>query len=192
MYIHKNGLKLSKITQIDLSCLKMLKDESWFGTHHIAIVNMEDQQKWFDNLDSNKTLILSVIFESKIIGYYKLFNIDWINRKYDMSYDVMEYYRGKGFSYKILEAGVDFTFELLNMNRIDTEVLENNLASQKSLKKIGFVEEGKKREAVIRCNKKIDSIVMGLLHSDWSLSERVVKSGEEPLNKSYKPKNDLK
>lgn len=189
MYTHKNGIKLSKITQIDLSVLKLLKDESWFGTHNLAIINMEDQEKWFKNLD-NKTLVLSAKNEQgNIIGYYKLFNIDWINRKYDMSYDVVSYYRGKGLSLKILEAGIDFSFELLNMNRIDAEVLSNNLASQKSLKKAGFIEEGIKRKAIYRCGECLDSIVMGILHTDWKELVRV-QSYDGVCNKTYKPKND--
>jgi len=188
MYNHKNGIILTKASEIDLSVLKRLKDESWFGTHNIAIVNMEDQYKWFSNLDS-KTLIMSAQNESgHILGYYKLLNIDWINRKYDMSYDVVKDQRGKRLSVKILEAGIDFSFELLNMNRIDAEVLSNNIASQKSLKKSGFIEEGKKRKAIYRCGEYLDSILMGILMSDWVELERV-KAAEGCCNKTYKPKD---
>ncbi len=44
MYIHKNGLSLRKLERNDLTLLKELKNESWFGTHNISFVNDYDQQ----------------------------------------------------------------------------------------------------------------------------------------------------
>jgi RimJ/RimL family protein N-acetyltransferase len=190
MYKHKNKIKLSKISFDDLAALKDLKDESWFGTHNVAIVNSEDQENWFKGLDSKKTLILSAMLNETKIGYYKLLNIDWVNRRYDMSYDVIAGYRGKGYSSLILEAGIDFGFEILNMHRIDTEVLENNIASHRSLIKSGFIQEGVKRKAIYRCGDYLNSIILGILVEDWASSERVV-ANKGVCNDSYKPKNDI-
>ena len=46
MYIHKNGICLRKIERSDLPKLKELKNESWFGTHHVTFLNDYDQEKW--------------------------------------------------------------------------------------------------------------------------------------------------
>jgi RimJ/RimL family protein N-acetyltransferase len=190
MYKHKNGIILKKIEFSDLEILKDLKNESWFGTHNIKFVNSIDQEVWFNSLDSNKNLILIAInsVTDEKIGLYKVQNIDWVNRKYDSGYDVFENYRGRGYSKLILEAGVDFGFEILNMNRIDTEVLENNLASMKSILWVGFVKEGIRRKSIYKCNEYLDSIFLGLLRNDWILLERLKKySGI--CNLSYIPKN---
>lgn len=189
MYKHKNKIKLAKIGLADLCTLKDLKDESWFGTHNVAIVNYEDQEHWFKNLDNKKTLILSAMLNETKIGYYKLLNIDWVNRKYDMSYDVIAAYRGKGYASLILEAGIDFSFEILNMHRIDTEVLENNIASHKSLIKSGFIQEGVKRKSIYRCVKYLDSFTLGILEEDWKILERVIGLNG-CCNDSYKPKDN--
>ena len=45
MYIHKNGIRLVKISKEDLPLLRDLKNESWFGTHNISFVNLTDQEK---------------------------------------------------------------------------------------------------------------------------------------------------
>lgn len=191
MYSHKNGITLIKIEEKDLPLLKDLKNESWFGTHNISFVNDLDQSKWFTNINPNNTLILKACNnQGDIIGLYKIQNIDWINRKYDSAHDVFKSYRGMGYSKPVLEAGVDFGFEVLNMNRIDTEVLENNLASLKSALWVGYIKEGKKRKCIHKCGTYLDSIFLGILKEDWVNLERV-KKYNGICNISYTPKNNI-
>jgi RimJ/RimL family protein N-acetyltransferase len=190
MYKHKNGIILKKIEFSDLEILKDLKNESWFGTHNVKFVNSIDQEVWFNSLDSNKNLILMAInsVTDEKIGLYKIQNIDWINRRYDSAHDVFENERGKGYSKPLLEAGIDFGFEVLNINRIDTEVLENNLASYKTAMFVGFIQEGIKRKCVHKCDEYLDSNFLGILRDDWKQLERV-KNYNGVCNISYKPKN---
>jgi RimJ/RimL family protein N-acetyltransferase len=189
MYKHKNGITLTKIEHEDLQILKDLKNESWFGTHNIAFVNSEDQERWFSSLDSSKSLILKAINNhGDMVGLYKIQNIDWVNRRYDSAHDVLSDHRGKGYSKPVLEAGVDFGFEVLNMNRIDTEVLENNIASLKSALWVGFEQEGIKKKCIHKCGQYLDSIFLGILREDWNKLDRVV--GMFGLcNLSYTPKD---
>jgi len=192
MYKHKNGITLVKLEREDLPILKRLKNESWFGTHTINFVNDDDQTRWFNSLDNNKSLILIVIhtITNQKIGLYKIQNIDWINRKYDSAHDIFENFRGKGLSKILLEAGVDFGFEILNMNRIDTEVLENNIASYKSAIHVGFIQEGIKRKCIHKCGQYLNSNVLGILREDWMQLPRVIKYGKI-CNISYIPKNGI-
>jgi len=189
MYKHKNGITLLKIESEDLPILKDLKNESWFGTHNISFVNSMDQERWFSSLDSSKSLILKALNQSgDMVGLYKIQNIDWVNRRYDSAHDVISDHRGQGYSKPVLEAGIDFGFEVLNMNRIDTEVLENNIASLKSALWVGFVKEGIKRRCIHKCGQYLDSIFLGILREDWvSLSRVVDMSGL--CNISYVPKD---
>jgi RimJ/RimL family protein N-acetyltransferase len=189
MYEHKNGLVLRKIEERDLKLLKKLKDESWFGTHSVSILNMSDQIDWFNKimLDKN-TLILIAEEGEKSIGVYKITKIDWVNRSYDSGHDVFKLERGKGYGYKVLEAGVDFGFEVLNMHRVDTEVLSNNIASQKAILFGGLKQGGVRKEAVHKCGEWIDSILYGLLYEDWINLDRVKQHGG-CCNLSYIPKD---
>jgi len=189
MYIHKNGIRLVKISKKDLPSLRDLKNESWFGTHNISFVNLTDQEKWFETLNPQKTLILKAINDNEeVVGLYKIQNIDWVNRKYDSAHDIFERHRGRGYSKPVLEAGVDFGFEVLNMNRIDTEVLENNIASLKSAIWVGYIKEGLKRKCIHKCGEYLNSIVLGILKEEWLELERV-KNYNGVCNASYQPKN---
>lgn len=191
MYKHKNGITLKKLEKEDLSLLKNLKNESWFGTHNTTFVNDIDQIRWFESLNSSKNLFL-IVYKSDTdekIGLYKIQNIDWVNRKYDSAHDVFETHRGKGYSKPVLEAGVDFGFEVLNMHRIDTEVLENNLASYKTALYVGFVQEGVKRKCIYKCGEYLDSNFLGIILDEWKALERVKNYGGI-CNVSYTPKNN--
>jgi len=191
MYIHKEGIALRKIEKEDLPLLKELKNESWFGTHNINFLNDLDQQRWFESLN-NKTHLILIGIDAKSnerVGLYKIQNIDWYNRTYDSSHDVFKSHRGMGYSKPVLCAGTDFAFEVLNMNRIDGQVLENNLASMKSAEYAGFTKEGIRRKAIYKCGEWLDSIHIGLLKSDWEKLDRIKKYGGI-CNTSYIPKND--
>ena len=137
-----------------------------------------------------ESLILKAIDtkNNEIVGLYKIQNIDWINRKYDSAHDVFINHRGKGYSKPVLEAGVDFGFEVLNMNRIDTEVIENNIASLKSALWVGYIEEGIKRKCIHKCGEYLDSITLGILKDEWVNLSRV-KNYQGICNISYLPKN---
>jgi ribosomal-protein-alanine N-acetyltransferase len=192
MYIHKNGLSLIKVSKKDLSLLKDLKNESWFGTHNIYFVNDTDQENWFNNLNPSKQLVLIAVNTQtqEQVGLFKIDNIDWINRKCSEGHDTFKNQRGKGYGKLILEAGIDFVFEVLNMNRVEAEVLENNIASQKCCSYIEYPQEGRRKKAIHKCGEYLDSIIYGFLREDWVQTSRVKDKYQGICNLSYIPKNN--
>lgn len=190
LYTHKNNISFKKLEIEDLSLLKELKDESWFGTHQITIVNMANQVDWFNKISrsSNNLILVAYNKEEVPVGIYKISNIDWINRSYDSAHDIFSSQRRKGFGKRVLEAGVDFGFEVLNINRLNTEVIENNKASIKIALNAGFIEEGRKQDAVYKCNEYLNSTIFGLLKKNWLKLKRVKEMGG-CCNTSYKPIN---
>jgi RimJ/RimL family protein N-acetyltransferase len=200
-YAHKTDLAFRKVEESDLEVLKFLKDESWFGTHQNTLVNSRDQHRWFDSITVNPNALtlmahdlkgrkafLQNVAQSAPIGVFKITGIDWKNQTCDVGWDVFWYARGVGFGSLLVQAGVDFTFEVLNLRRVDCEILENNLASSKCALSAGFVHEGVRREAVLKCGDRLNSHVLGILHSDWINLDRVKKM-EGICNISYKPKD---
>jgi len=168
MYHHKNGLTLKKIEREDLYWMKELKDESWFGTHQISILNMDNQQSWYEKINSSyRDIVLKAYSEASIIGLFKIFNIDFINRCCDVGWDIIKGNRGKGLGKKIVEAGTDFCFEVINLNRLTAEILNSNTYSRKCAENSGFMQEGVKRQQVLKCNEFYDSYVYGIVYTDW-------------------------
>jgi len=164
---HHSGLTLTKLQREDLSLLLALKSESWETTHHITIATMEDQVRWFESLDkdvhSPHNLVLMACNDDLKIGIFKISNVDWVNRSADVAWDVFKSHRGNGFGKSLVAAGSDFCFRILNLWRLNCEILETNIASQKCAFSSGFKKEGVKKESVIKLGSYVDSGIYGLL-----------------------------
>ena len=171
MYNHKNGICFEKVTTDDLGFLLDLKKESWWGTHKFSLLNIEDQKAWFQSIPDTSLFLIGK-FNNEKVGVAVYNNIDYISRSLDISGSVLKGFRGQ-ISYLSFQAGVDFAFEMLNMNRLSAEVLETNIASLYIQKTIGFVVEGRKRRSVYKCGKYYDSIITGILREDWEIHTRV-------------------
>lgn len=101
----------------------------------------------------------------KRVGLYILENMDWQNGTYDMSYGVFSVRRSQGWGSKLVQAGTDFGFEVMNFRRVSCEVLADNNRSIKCVIRAGYQFEGTRKELIHRCGKKIDSHMYGLLRS---------------------------
>mgnify|MGYP001026513235 CR=1 FL=1 len=176
-YNHKDGISLRKLEFEDLDCLLDLKRESWWGTHNTLIINRDDQENWFRNIGKNE-LYLIAEKDSKAIGVAVYTCIDYISRKLSISGSIVKKYRVAEVVTPAFSAGLDFAFEILNMRRVEAEVLESNLASLKlELDHLGFTIEGRKRSAVYKSGVYYDSLILGLLRDEWEVQNRVVGYG---------------
>jgi RimJ/RimL family protein N-acetyltransferase len=179
MYEHKNGIKYRKIKRDDLGSLFKLKEESWWGTHGTPVMSMRDQTEWYENLDSNKTLVMITEAYTKIdkddmnsfwypigVGIYS--NIDWVARTCDLSGSIYKYFRGRKIVKDAFECGLDFGFEILNLHRIQAEAVEYNVPAQKlEIDHLGFKVEGRRRECVYKAGRYYDSIMLGMTRDEW-------------------------
>ena len=193
-YKHKNKINFIKIEKGDLDSLKQLKDESWFGTVNTACLNMTEKEKWFEKISGDKSSLFLMAHLADAaycmhpaVGLYGITDIDPVSQSCLFTHSIFEQYRGKGYGKRTLEAGIDLTFEMLNIHRIETWILSNNHAEIKSTLAVGFVEEGMKRQAVYKCGEFLDCKLFGLLRDEWKNSDRVKQLGQ-PCNTSYKPK----
>lgn len=186
MYDHKDGVSLRKMHKGDLFLLLGLKQESWWGTHQTLIVNIEDQQRWYENIPSNQ-LFMIAMKEAEPIGLAVYTDIDWINQSLNISGSILAQHRK---DYEMVKAafscGLDFGFEMMNMRRIGAEVLEYHAAAQKlEIGHLGFKVEGRRRKAVYKCGCYYDSLCLGLLREEWQQQDRVKSYGEDGCNKNF-------
>ncbi len=177
MYHHKTGVVLRKIEQSDLKELLNLKNESWWATHKVSFINEQDQLKWFENI-SKTDLFMLILKDDEKIGFMSYVNVDPMSRICQISGSAFRSASKKHCMKTCLHCCIDFAFEMLNMHRIEMEIIEYNLISQKLNIECGNLKiEGKKRESVYKCGKYYDSLVLGLLRTEWEEEERVKEYG---------------
>lgn len=78
---------------------------------------------------------------------------------------------GNGYGTESARALLQWGFNTLDLNRVQSEADTRNLASARVLEKLGFVREGTLREDCIVNGEVSDSWVYGLIRRDWQRVE---------------------
>ncbi len=76
--------------------------------------------------------------------------------------------RRKGYGLQALAMLLRFAFAELNLYRVSASVQEYNEAGSALLKKFGFVEEVRRRQALDRDGRRWDLLIFGLLKDEWA------------------------
>jgi len=118
---------------------------------------------------------LERIDEQTIIGTCVLFHFNHQCRRAEVGYELRHDAWGRGYMHEALLALLHLAFTDLQLNRIEADIDPRNVASARSLERLGFAKEGLLRERWIVEGEVSDSALYGLLHSDWqSQQQRVV------------------
>jgi ribosomal-protein-alanine N-acetyltransferase len=103
------------------------------------------------------------------IGNVGLFSLNWIMRTAEVRVVIGEKdFRGRGYAAEAYRLVISYAFDRLNMRRLHAGARVDNVASIAVLKKLGFVEEGRRREAFLRNEQAYDIIELGLLRREFS------------------------
>jgi Acetyltransferases, including N-acetylases of ribosomal proteins len=104
---------------------------------------------------------------SGIIGTVGFNNYTKLHRA-NIGYDLRKEYWNRGYITEALEIVLNFGFETLEINRIEAEVMQGNLASEKVLRRVGFIKEGILREWMFWNNNYYDMSMFSLMKKDWN------------------------
>ncbi len=137
------------------------------GTH--AFLNSITQDE-FVNYVSKADKMKYFIFENENcdkIGLIRMTEIDRVNRSVCVGADIAKEFRGKGLARAIYCGILQITFNTWGMNRAWLLVLESSKIAYELYKKVGFIEEGRQRNAIFKNGKFEDYILMGILQSEF-------------------------
>jgi RimJ/RimL family protein N-acetyltransferase len=90
------------------------------------------------------------------------------DRRAELGYWLAQPAWGHGFATEAAQAAVDFGFRELDLVRVYAQVLADNRASLRVLDKLGMVNEGIKRQHVLKARRLHDVVLYGLLRDEWS------------------------
>jgi len=102
-----------------------------------------------------------------LVGTCTLFQFHAPSRRAEIGYALGRPYWGAGYMHEALQALLGFAFQILELNRLEADIDPRNLASAKTLERLGFQKEGHLRERWIVNDEVSDTALYGLLHRDW-------------------------
>jgi len=107
--------------------------------------------------------------DETLIGTCSLFSFDVQNRRCEVGYALHPEFWHQGFMQEALCLLLNFAFDTLDLNRIEADIDPRNVASAKSLERLGFLREGFLRQRWIVGHEVSDSALYGLLKQDWQI-----------------------
>lgn len=105
--------------------------------------------------------------DGEVIGRCGMFNEDPLARHAEVGIALDTSARGRGHGTDAMRVLVGFLFSARNLHRLHLETLAGNAAALASYRKVGFAPEGVLREHAFVAGQYVDTVVMGLLCSEW-------------------------
>ncbi len=134
-------------------------------------INLCIDERWFDNylLNRNNTIRCSVVDENDIIvGLISLTGIDFLNQSAELHIMIGDKNnQGKGIGTFAVKAMLSHAFYNINLQRIELSALENNKRARHLYEKVGFVQEGIKRNSVFKNGRFVNMVMYSLLSSEY-------------------------
>lgn len=109
--------------------------------------------------------------EGAPVGIVSLMNISAANGSADLSIIIgSRDDRGRGYGKDAIRTILRYGFEELGLHRIGLSVFEFNETAIRTYEDLGFREEGRLREAIVRNGSRHDAILMSILKPEWRKS----------------------
>ncbi|KAH8910974.1 acyl-CoA N-acyltransferase [Coniochaeta sp. PMI_546] len=80
---------------------------------------------------------------------------------------LMERFTGQGYGGEMINWILDWAFRRLNLHRVELGTWGNNANAIKLYRSLGFVEEGRDREALLFERKWVDILRFSMLEGEW-------------------------
>jgi RimJ/RimL family protein N-acetyltransferase len=106
--------------------------------------------------------------DNRLLGFVRIEGIEWTHAIGSTKIAIGDpAERGKGYGSDALQMILRFAFRELNLYRLSAVVGEDNPAALRFFVRYGFVEEVRRRKALLRDGQTWDSIHLGILRDEW-------------------------
>jgi RimJ/RimL family protein N-acetyltransferase len=173
MNIKGKSIILRAIEEKDLELLhKWANDpetQDILGVFHFPS-SMDFHKFWFQTLkndDLNQRLAIEAP-ELGLIGISSIINIDWRNNHawHGVMLGDIDI-RGLGYGVDSVMSTMRYAFEELHLERLDGSIIEYNKVSFSFYSKLGWKDEGRRRNYYFRKGRYWDQIIVGITKQDY-------------------------
>ncbi|KAF9013509.1 acyl-CoA N-acyltransferase, partial [Cyathus striatus] len=125
---------------------------------------------------AQKALMFCIVEEKEGAAFVGLVGYmpppDFRNRRTSMSIAFLPQFWNKGYGTEAINFMLTHGFKQLGLHRIALQVYEFNEHAVEVYRRLGFVEEGRAREAIWYDGRWWDIIEFGMLEREWGVSKR--------------------
>ena len=169
----EHTIRLRAIELDDLPLLKKWRNELRYFFREYRLLTDANQLKWYNSIQDDRRFIHYAIDvwegdDWHLIGSCNWSNINWVSRHAEVGRYIGDpEYRGKGYGLKMTIELHRIVFQDLNMNTVRGEVWAYNTHNINFLRKFGYKEAGRYRNAKFYKGEYHDSILMDMTREEW-------------------------
>ncbi|MBT2692051.1 GNAT family protein [Bacillus sp. ISL-55] len=123
----------------------------------------------------HKSMTTVILYEGEIVGTAGFNSINWSNKTAYIGYWLGHEYQGKGIMTKVAKALTDYAFNHLKLNKVEIRAAEENKKSRGIPERLGFINEGRIRQAEWLYDHYVDHVVYGILAEEWDRNKNLQK-----------------
>jgi RimJ/RimL family protein N-acetyltransferase len=113
----------------------------------------------------------AVIVDEDPIGFAGLHHIDHFQQRCELGIRLGRAHWGRGFGQDALKVLLDYAFTHLAVRKVSLEVLADDPRAVGAYRKVGFVEEGRRRQHSGYSGGWHDVLVLSVLRQEWEVPE---------------------
>lgn len=167
--------------------LRLLDEDDVHELHALVAANRDHLARWLPwaqgqttlegtrafvhdglrRLDSSDGFELGIRLDGRLVGVIGLHGVHPVNRQTSMGYWLAADAQGKGIALAACRALVAHCFESMHLHRVEIRVAPDNARSLAIPRALGFIEEGRLREAERHGEGWLDLVVFGMLEKEW-------------------------
>jgi ribosomal-protein-alanine N-acetyltransferase len=137
-----------------------------------TLTTLAEAQALLERLDQRFTdrdtirWAIELVEHGRMIGTAGLLRFDFAHRHAEVGYEIARQWWGRGLTPEAVLAVIRYGFSVLGLHRIEAGVLPGNHASVRVLQKLGFLEEGTRRDYLHFKGRFHDLLWFSLLETD--------------------------
>ncbi|WP_231445755.1 GNAT family N-acetyltransferase [Brevibacterium zhoupengii] len=169
-------VRLRPLQEDDLPYL----EQWWFDPSIVVLQNhtvlprpeggvSEQFSLWSANKDTDAVgFSIELLETEEFVGHVTLFARNSVNQSATLAIVLGPEFHGRGYGSDAVQLGIKYGFLQLGLNRIELQTWAFNTRGIASYTKAGFVEEGRRREAVFFNGRRHDEVIMAILKEEWA------------------------
>lgn len=133
------------------------------------IITEDEHQAWLEQLrTSDDTKFFAVYVDGFLGGGVSLNAINRTHKRADWAFYLGATIQGSGMGSALEFKFLDYAFNDEGLEKLNCEVLAFNAAVVRLHKKFGFVEEGVRRNHILRDGEPVDAVLLGITKEEWA------------------------
>ncbi|MFG2819448.1 GNAT family N-acetyltransferase [Kitasatospora sp. NPDC048365] len=124
-------------------------------------------RSWSRNTGSDLGLSVETVETRELAGHITLYGANPKDRAATLAIVMGPPFQDRGLGTDALRTTIGYAFNELGLNRVELTVNSYNARAIAAYARAGFVEEGRRREAVYRSGGWHDQVLMSVLRREW-------------------------